>query len=274
VGAVVGAFAAQAYVGRRRLVPVMLVAATVAGAALIGLSAALTVGLAFAVAALTGLARSVLDVSTRTMLQRVTSTELLARVFATQEGLSLAAWGVGSACVPAVIALAGIRGALVFAGAILPVAVLLRLRPLLAADDAASIPTVRIALLRSLPIFRSLPIAALEGLAHTAHDLEVGAGGTVVAEGEVGDRYFAIVDGTARVTQAGRELRTMRRGEGFGEIALLHDVPRTATVAAASDLQLCVIERDPFLVALTGHAPSRAHAEQLAARWAGPVAPD
>ena len=71
-------------------------------------------------------------------------------------------------------------------------------------------------------------------------------------EGEVGDDYYAVVDGTLEVTIRGRHRREMGRGEGFGEIALLADVPRTATVAALTEGSLLVIERGAFRTAVTG----------------------
>ena len=168
MGAVLGAIASLSLVGRGRLVPVMLGAALVAAGAFIVLGLQITVLVAFAVAAVTGVSRSLLEVSGQTLLQRVTATEILARVFAFKEGLAMAAWGLGSVSVPVVIAVAGVRGALFYTGAIVPVLVLLRFRQLLAVDAAATVPAVTIALLRSVGIFRALPVPALEGVAHGA----------------------------------------------------------------------------------------------------------
>jgi len=263
-GAVLGAVSSLALVGCARIVPVMLGAAVVGAAAFIVLGFAITVGVAFAVAAVTGVSRSLLEVSGQTLLQRVTTTEILARVFSFKEGLAMAAWGVGSVSVPIVIGIAGLKGALIYTGAIVPVLVLLRLRPLLAVDAAAVVPAVTIALLRAVGIFRVLPVPALEGIAHGATEVSVPAGETIIRQGDAGDRYFAIADGTVEVLHDGTRLNTLERGEGFGEIALLHDVPRTATVRAVTDGRLIAIERDAFLIALTGHAPTRARAEQVA----------
>jgi Cyclic nucleotide-binding domain len=263
-GAVLGALTSLTLVGRTRLVPVMLGASLVAAGAFITLGLEISVVAAFVVAAVTGVSRSLLEVSGQTLLQRVTSTQLLARVFAFKEGLAMAAWGVGSVLVPIVIAVVDIRGALLVTGAIVPVVVVLRLRPLLAADASATIPTVRIALLRSLAIFRSLPVPALEGVAQNASDVSVPAGQTIVRFGEAGDCYYAIADGTVEVSRNGVLLNTLGRGDGFGEIALVDDVPRTATVTTRTDTRLLVIDRERFLVALTGHAPTRERVERIA----------
>ncbi len=127
----VGAIASLTLVGRARLVPVLFGAGAFAGVGFIVLGLATSVLVAFSVAAIAGVSRSLLEVTGQTLLQRVTSTDLLARVFAFKEGLAMAAWGAGSVAVSLLIAVSGTTAALLFAGAVLPVLVLLRLRFLL-----------------------------------------------------------------------------------------------------------------------------------------------
>jgi len=184
----------------------------------------------------------------------------------------MAAWGVGSATVPLFVRLAGTRGALLFAGTIVPLVVLLRLRRLAAVDAAATIPAVIVALLRSMPLFRLLPPPALDGVAVTATPLAVPAGETIFQEGEQGDRYYAIADGAVEVTHAGKRVALLARGEGFGEIALLRDGVRTASVTARTDARLLAVEREPFLVAVTGHGATHGRAEEITSqRLASPA---
>lgn len=263
-GAVAGALVSFSLVGRARLVPVMVGAALLAAIAFLLLGIETSILVAFVAAAVSGTSRSLLEVTGQTLLQRVTSTALLARVFAFKEGLTMAAWGLGSAIVPLVIVIAGVRGALFVTGAIVPVIVLLRLRPLQRVDAAVPVPVVAIALLRSLQVFRALPVPALEGIARAAHDLSVPAGAAIVRQGEPGDRYYAIADGTVEVIKDGRSVATRGRGEGFGEIALLHGGMRTATVVAVTAATLTAIEREPFLVAVTGHSQTRERFEHVA----------
>jgi hypothetical protein len=265
-GAVIGAAASFALVARARLVPVMLAAALIAGVAFLALAIETTLAVAFAVAAVAGISRSLLEVTGQTLLQRVTPTALLARAFAFKEGLAMAAWGVGSAAVPVVIAFAGTEGALIFAGAIVPLLILVRFRPLLAVDAAATVPTVIVALLRSMHVFRAMPVPALEGVAQTASSVSVPAGDEIIRQGEPGDRYYAIAGGTVEVRKKGLAVNRLGRGEGFGEIALLHDAPRNATVVAITDTTLVTVDREPFLVALTGHAPTRERLEHVASQ--------
>jgi MFS family permease len=166
-GAVVGAGVSFVLLARARIVPVMLGAALVGSAALVVLGAATTVATAFVLVAVAGTGRSLLEVSSRTLLQRVTPTSLLARVFALSEGITMSAWAVGSIIVPALVGLGGARLALIAGGLIVPVVVLVRLRRLMRVDAAAAVPVVEIALLRSTPISAVCPCPRSRG-SHTA----------------------------------------------------------------------------------------------------------
>ena len=253
-GAVLGTAASYWLVGRARIVPILLPATCAGGLVfiLLGVKTALVPALAAAV--LGGAARGLLEVCATTLLQRVTPTALLARMLAFKEGLTMAAWGLGSVLVPALIALGGVSAALIGIGAIAPLVVLARLRRLLLVDAAATVPVVAIALLRSMRLFRSLPAFELEAIARAGTDRSVPAGTRLVTEGEFAAGYFAIADGTVDVTSDGRRLATLGRGDGFGEIGLLRNIRRTASVTATSDALLLAVERDAFIAAVTGHA--------------------
>ena len=97
--------------------------------------------------------------------------------------------------------------------------------------------------------------------------MEVQAGDEIVHEGDPGDRYYVVADGELEVSADGAPMRTLSRGEGFGEIALLHSVPRTATVTARTRARLYALGREPFLaaVAVQPVAAERVVAERLAA---------
>ena len=91
----------------------------------------------------------------------------------------------------------------------------------------------------------------------------------MIVEGELGDRFYVIVEGEALVSKGGRAVAQVGPGAYIGEIALLRDVPRTATVVAETPLTLLSLERDEFLAAVTGHRPSsRAAHDQVARRLA------
>lgn len=102
------------------------------------------------------------------------------------------------------------------------------------------------------------------GTRENASEIFVPAGDLITGQGEVGDRYFAIADGTVEVLRDDVHQNTLGRGDGFGELALIDEVPRTATVRAMTDTMLVAIERTPFLVAITGHGPTQYRVEQVA----------
>jgi CRP-like cAMP-binding protein len=135
--------------------------------------------------------------------------------------------------------------------------VLLTWRSLAHADDSADIPLVAISLLRRVPLFTPLLPLALEAVARAATEISVHTGEVVVREGEAGDLFYAVADGSFDVTCGTEFLRSVERGAGFGEVALLANVPRTATVTANCAGSLLAIHRVPFLIAVTGSDSSR-----------------
>ena len=147
----------------------------------------------------------------------------------------------------------------------LPLLALLIGKRLFTLDASAHVPVVEIGLLRSLRLFAVLPPPALEGIARSLEPVAAEAGTAIVTQGEDGDRYYAIAEGDLEVVVDGVRVNTLGRGEGFGEIALLHDVPRTATVAALTAVKLYALEKEPFLEVLTGHPAAHTAAREVEA---------
>ncbi len=266
-GALIGAACSTLLVARRRLAPVLLVSLAAIGGALVVMAAWTMLGPVVVALVVAGVGRSILDVTGRMLLQRSAPQHALASIFATLEALALLGCVLGSVVAQVGIAVEGVRTALVAIAAVLGASVVWSARRLTEVDQIADAPVFEIRLLRRLALFAPLPGPALEGVARATRPQRVTAGEAVVREGEVGDDYYAVVDGTLEVTMRGRHRREMGRGEGFGEIALLADVPRTATVVALTEGSLLVIDRGAFLTAVTGHDASRQAAWGVARAW-------
>lgn len=108
--------------------------------------------------------------------------------------------------------------------------------------------------LAKTPLFGSLPRGALVALAKATEDMEVEEGKVLAREGDIGQEFFVVVDGEVLVTKDGEEIRRLGPGDFFGEIALLEDVRRTATVTAATPLRFFVLTRQGFR-GLVAHQP-------------------
>jgi MFS family permease len=256
-GAIVGATSTVTLVGRRRLTPSLAGGAVLFGAP-IGLVAvapsAVSASLLFAAA---GAGRSVGDVSGRTLLQRISPNEVLSRVFGVLEGLTMLALVVGSVAAAALIETWGEQTALVVVGAFLPLVILLSSGRLLSIDRSAQAPDTEILrLLREIPFFAPLPAPAMERVMADVFTVEAAAGHRLIREGDQGDLFYVIVEGMVEITRGGELVSEQGPGAYVGEIALLRDVPRTASVIAKTPLRLLALEREPFLLAVTGHSGS------------------
>ena len=263
VGGIVGAGLTMLLVARRRLAPPLFGGAAAWGGALVAIglfpnriAAPVLVGVA-------GVGRPLIDVAGRTLLQRVVPDPVLSRVFGVLEGLYMAGLAVGLAVIPTLFALIGVRATFVVAGAFLPVLFLLLSRRLAEVDASGTVPETRLALLRSLPIFAPLPAPAIERVASRLIPMEATAGMPIVRQGEPGDRFYIIADGEVTVSKDDRSVASLGGGGFFGEIALLRDAPRNATVTARTWVRLYALERDDFLEVVTGHKQSAEAADAV-----------
>ena len=265
LGGILGATVAVTLAGRRRLTPALGTGSVLFGGPLALLGAAPVLLAAPVLIGLSGLGRSLASVAGNTLLQRAAPADAMARVFGVLETLTSVALAVGSIAASALVASAGIRVALAVAGAVVPLVVVLLWLPLRAIERAAQAPDAALlAILRSIPIFAPLPAPTIERILMRLERLEVAAGEILIREGDAGDRCFILAEGDAEVFQHG-ELVVVRHGvDILGEIALLRNIPRVATVVAATPLVLYSLAREPFLEAMTGHPQARASAELVA----------
>jgi MFS family permease len=265
VGGLLGGAAGVALTVRKRLAGDFGLGFLVFGGGLAALAAFTSLPAALLLFAAMGIGSTLIDVAGITLMQRTAPAAAVGRVFGVLESLMLATLATGALVMPLLIAPLGPRTAFVVVGGVLPAAAILTWRSLTAIDRTARIATEPLELLRAIAIFAPLPATVLERLATLTIELSAGAGETVIRQGDAGDRFYVLVEGTATVEIDGAPTRTLGPGEFFGEIALLRDVPRTATVRAVDDLRLYALERADFLAAVTGHAPSREAADSLVA---------
>jgi MFS family permease len=266
VGGILGGVGAAALAAGRRLAFAFAAGVLVwgVGIALVGLAS--STALVILLMAGIGAGNTVVDVAAITLLQRSAPAEAIGRVFGVLESVMLAAIGAGSIGAPALIALVGVRPAIVATGLMLPVVVAVAGRWLVRLDTPSEATLAHLRLLRELVVFAPLPSPALEQLAGHLRPVGAAAGDVVVREGDPGDEFYIVDQGALAVTVGGEPRPPIHPGGFFGEIALLRDSPRTATVTATTDCRLLALGRDQFLAAVTGHAESAAAADLVVSR--------
>lgn len=264
LGGLVGGAVALGLVARRRLAPAFAAGIVAWGAGILAPGLLPVAVVAAGTLGVAGAGKVVLDVAGFSLLQRTVPVEMRGRVLGALEGFVTAALALGSVAAAWLLVVAGPAGALVVAGALPILATVLAWRSLREADRAAVIPERELRVLGRVPLFRPLGLNGLERLAGAVTWASVPAGDAVVRESESGDRFYVIETGRFEVTRAGAPVRAMGPGESFGEIALLHARPRTATVTAAEDGTVASIDGEAFVAAITGHRESAAAAEAQA----------
>jgi predicted MFS family arabinose efflux permease len=255
-GAVIGSLTASLLVGSRHLARWFDV-----GIAMWGLPIALiplfpSQGAALALLACVGLSNTLVDLGLYTLMARLAPDEVLARVFGLQESVVSLTVGLGAFGASLLIDLTSLSVALVVVGALCPILAVAAWRRLTQLDRYIGSLDKEIGLLRSVPMLRPLPLPAIEHLARGLESAHVPTGQAVFRQGDPADRFFVIEEGAADVIGDNHLITTLGPGDGFGEIGLLRRVPRTATVRAATDLELQALRCDRFLPVITGFPPS------------------
>jgi MFS family permease len=263
IGGLLGALAAAALVGRRRLAADFGLGIFIWGVPIALVAVWPNQVFALVLLGIVGVGNTLVDVSGMTLMQRAAPEDVLARVFGVLESLLLLTVGLGALVAPLLVNWLGDRGALIVAGALLPLLIVPAWPRLSAIDRAARVPEEQLELLRGNAIFAPLPASTLEQLADRMREVRASAGEEIVRQGEPGDLFYVIEEGTVEVAVDGRPAHELGRGESFGEIALLRDVPRTATVTARSDVVLYALDRGTFIPAVTGSGPSLSAAEAV-----------
>jgi hypothetical protein len=266
LGGIAGAIVMARLAGRSRLSSVALVGLVLWGLPLTAIGLIPIAAFAIAVLVVLGIGNATFDVGLFSILQRNIPNRSRPAVLGLFEGLIMLTVGLGSVIAPILVVTLGLRGALILTGLILPTLVAVAARATRAADLATVVPARQMALLRGIDMFAPLPLTVVEHLATSLLGARYGAGETIVREGEPGDRFFIIAEGSAEVEGHGRDLARLGPGDSFGEIALLRSVPRTATVQAITDLEAYALLREDFVSAVNSNRRAVGAADALIVR--------
>jgi MFS family permease len=265
IGGLIGAFGAAGLARRRVLAPIIAGGAILEAIAVVSVATMSTLVPVVVALAVSGMGGALTMVTGRTLLQRATDDRILTRVFAVQESTTLLAMALGAVLAPICIAQLSPAAAFVPFGILAAACGLIGLVLIRRLDERAVVHVDEAALLRRVPFLALLPQYELERLASNAAWLDVEPGAVVVHQGDAGDEFYVVGSGRFDVDIDGQARPSLTEGEGFGEIALLHAVPRTATITAAEPGRLLVVRSTDFLAAVTGSEDGHALAREIAA---------
>lgn len=270
VGGIIGAALTFSLIGRRRLTTPIILGLLAVAVPIMLVGTIDSFPLVMLVLAVTGLGRPILEVAGRTLIQGLSSEDTMAGIFGLLEGLTLLALAVGALGFSLIADALDTGWALFVVGAILPLFLALQYRSLRDIDhQRPEVDLELLELMRSIPIFAPLPAFQVEQLLVNMQPISIPADEVVFQQGDHGDLLYVVTEGHAVVELADREVTT-GPGGFFGEIALIRDKPRMATVRAGEDgLGTYALERDTFLSAISGVARSNARTQREVNRRLG-----
>ncbi|HEY1565446.1 MAG TPA: MFS transporter [Solirubrobacteraceae bacterium] len=265
-GGMLGSVLAFGLVGRGRLAFWFGVGIALFGAPLVVLGVVGEQVPAILLLGVVGVGNALIDVGGFTLLARLVDETVLARMFAGFEAILTLGVAAGSLVAPLAVHLIGLRPALVLIGLLAPLAVFAAQPRLRSMDARLVVRDADVATLRSIHMLSVLPLATIEQLAGSLEQAELERGQPAFREGERGEHFYIVRSGRAEVLRGERVVRTLGPGECFGEIALLQDRPRTATVRASMDqpLQVSRLRRGTYLTAVTGYPAAATAGDDLA----------
>ena len=261
-GGLVGASLAMTVIVGRRLATPFAISLALWGLPIFVIGLLPQAVAAFVLLGMVGVANATLDVSGYTLLQRCVPNDVRRRVFGALESVAALGIAAGAALAPALIELIGLQATLIAVGAVLPVLALVTYPLVRRADDAAIVPERELALLRGVPMFAPLSLTIIEQLARDLEPVSYDAGDHVITQGEQGSCFYVIARGSVEIVHDGELVKVLGPGDGFGEIALLSERLRTASVVVRDPIEGYRLLRPAFLEAVTGspHAVTAADA--------------
>ena len=252
LGALGGALVGAGLAFRRRLATPLILGLVGAGIPLLVFGGVRSLAGGVILIAIFGLGERFSALASETLLQRSTDDDVLARVFAVSEAVMLIGYAVGASFTPMLVNATGVTGAYLPLGIAIVVLALVAWPLVRSLDERAVFRTEVLALLRKVGFLAAMRPAALDRLSNAATWVEVEPGEAVLTQGDMGDAFYVVESGRLSLAVDGNLLdRTLGPGDGFGEVGLLYDIQRTATVVALEQCWLVSVERDAFLAAVT-----------------------
>jgi MFS family permease len=265
VGGLVGGLIAAAVVRVTRLGRTFIAGLLLWGLPLVLLALVMEPAVAYLAFVAIGIGNAVEDVGGFTLLTRLLSPRMTARVLGVFEIAALGGIGLGAVAAPSLLDAFDMRGTLALLGLCLTGLTILHARRFARIDRTMPQPGREVDLLRGLPMFAPLPLAVTELLTAELRPQQFESGSVVMREGDPGEEFHVIARGSASVTVRGNPRPSLGPGDCFGEIALLRDIPRTATIIAVDELHTLALRREQFLAAVASSARSGVAAESLVA---------
>jgi MFS family permease len=262
-GGFIGVLATVTLVSRRQMAAPFAIGLVLWGTPILLIGLVPVAAAAILFLAVLGLGNAVLDVAGFTIMQRNVPNAVRGRVFGVLESGVMLGTGIGSGLAPLLLALLDVRGALIATGLLLPTLAVLTWRWVARADADAVIPERELALLRGVPMLAPLPMTILEQVAGDLAEVAYADGQPIIREGEAGDRFYILASGRTSVTAGGEVRGELGPGDSFGEIALVRNVPRTASVIAIGPVEAFALDRDAFCAAVSGDLRSTRAAEDV-----------
>lgn len=264
IGGIIGAGFTFVLIGRSQLAAALLLGAIGTGLAFALAGQLPSAPLVMALVAVSGAGKVFYDVASRTFVQRLFPDHLLTAMFAVQESSSMVGIAIGAVAAPVLVAVVGPQASFLVAGALLPLVAVLAFARLRRLDAETVVPLDVLALLRGVPLLAVLAPRIVERMARDCVPVSVQTGDVVIRTGDPGELFYVIGSGSLTVTMDGDVIRELGPGGWFGELALLHDVPRTATVTASTDVTLWALDRHSFLTAVQAAPQARQLADSHA----------
>ena len=264
VGSIVGAGVMLALIARRRLGRDLALGIFLWGAPLVLVGLLTNTAVAVLAWFLVGLGNTLVDIAAITLLQRAVQPSIAARVFGVLESMLVGGLALGALLAPLLVNTVGAEAALIATGALLPILALLTWGKLRTVDAGARVDPGVIAALRSVPFLAPLPLHTLEYLGGRVTPVRLSSGEVLFRRGDGGDRFYVLRQGTIEI-DLDQSVKQEDAPAYVGEIALMRDVPRTATVRATAPCELLAVDRDDFLSAVVKQSSSRGIAQDVVA---------